>query len=95
LNSTGAGLGNHGVLRGWAHSYRMSNILRRLRRLETRLPDLSGFVPHSEAWLDYWSHRIDQLLGGEAQRDTGRIPLEAIDALVAASAAEVNRGETG
>ena len=71
----------------------MSNLLRRLRKLETRLTDDSGLRPHSEAWLDYWSHRIDRLLGGEAQRETGRIPLEAIDALVAGAAAEANREE--
>jgi len=70
----------------------MSSILRRLRRLETRLTDDSGLRPHSEAWLDYWGHRIERLLGGEAQREPGRIPLEAIDAIVAASAAEANQG---
>ncbi len=71
----------------------MPNLLRRVRKLETRLTDLSGLAPHSEAWLDYWGRRIDRLLGDEGQGDTGRIPLEAIDALVAASAAEANRGE--
>jgi hypothetical protein len=65
----------------------MSNILRRLRKLETRLTDLSGLAPQSEAWLDYWARKIDRLLGGEARGETGRIPLEAIDALVAAGAA--------
>jgi hypothetical protein len=69
----------------------MSNILRRLRKLETRLTDFSGLAPQSGAWLDYWSHRIDRLLGGEGLGDTGRIPLEAIDALVAASMAETAR----
>lgn len=68
----------------------MSNLLRRVRKLETRLTDLSGLAPDSEAWLDYWEHRIERLLGGDAQRETGRIPLEAIDAVVAAGAA---RGE--
>jgi len=65
----------------------MSNILRRLRKLETRLTDLSGLVPHSEAGLDYWGHRIEQLLDGVGQRETARIPLEAVDAIVAASTA--------
>jgi hypothetical protein len=71
----------------------MSNILRRLRKLETRWTDSSGLVPHSEDWLDYWGHRIERLLGGDGQGETGRIPLEAVDALVAASPAEANRGE--
>ena len=69
----------------------MSNLLRRVRKLETRLTDLSGLVPHTEDWLAYWKQRIERLLGGEAQRETGRIPLEAIDALVAASRAETAR----
>ena len=71
----------------------MPNLLRRLRRLEARLTDSSGLVPQSEKWLAYWAHRIERLLGGEAPGETGRIPLEAVDALVAASAAEANRGE--
>ena len=71
----------------------MSNLLRRVRKLETQLTDFSGLAPQSRAWLAYWSHRIEQLLDGVGQRDTGRIPLEAIDALVAGSAAETNRGE--
>jgi hypothetical protein len=66
----------------------MSNILKRLRRLETRLTDTSGLAPHTEAWLDYWGRRIERHLGGDAQREPGRIPLEAIDAIVAASTAE-------
>jgi hypothetical protein len=65
----------------------MSNLLRRLRKLETRLTDNSGLRPNSETWLDYWGRRIDRLLGGEGQRETGRIPLEAIDALVAVGTA--------
>ena len=69
----------------------MSNLLRRLRKLETRLTDNSGLAPHSEAWLDYWRCRIDRLLAGEGHRDPGRIPLEAIDAIIAASAAETAR----
>ena len=67
----------------------MSNLLRRVRKLETRLTDLSGLVPNTEDWLAYWKQRIERLLGGEGQGQTGRIPLEAIDAIVAASTAEV------
>ncbi|HEY1206514.1 MAG: hypothetical protein ABSH46_23880 [Bryobacteraceae bacterium] len=71
----------------------MSNLLRRVGKLEARLTDASGLVPRSEHWLAYWGHRIERLLGGEAHGETGRIPLEAVDALVAASTAEANRGE--
>lgn len=65
----------------------MSNLLRRVRTFETRLTDLSGLVPHTEDWLANWKQRIERLLGGQGQGDAGRIPLEAIDALVAAGAA--------
>ena len=69
----------------------MSNLLRRVRKLETRLTDLCGLAPGSEEWHDYWANRIGGLLDGVGQRDTGRIPLEAIDAIVAASTAETAR----
>jgi len=69
----------------------MSNLLRRVRKLETRRTDNSGLAPQSEAWLDYWERRIERLLGGESQRETGRIPLEAVDAIVAAGTAERER----
>ncbi|HEY1205397.1 MAG: hypothetical protein ABSH46_20620 [Bryobacteraceae bacterium] len=68
----------------------MSNLLRRVRKLETRLTDVSGLAPDSRTWLDYWTHRIERLLAGEP---TGRIPLEAIDALVVASTAREERPE--
>lgn len=45
-------------------------------------------------WLDYWEHRIERLLTGEAQRETGRIPLEAVDALLAVWQAEAVRAAT-
>ena len=44
-------------------------------------------MPHTEDWLANWKQRIERLLGGQGQGDAGRIPLEAIDALVAAGAA--------
>jgi len=35
-------------------SYEMTNLQRRLVRLEALLTDSTGLVPHSEEWLDYW-----------------------------------------
>ena len=69
----------------------MSSLLRRVRKLETRLTDVSGLAPRSEAWLDYWKRRLERLLDGVGQRETGRIPLEAVDAIVAAGTAETAR----
>ena len=46
-------------------------------------------------WLDYWEHRMDRLLSREAQRETGRIPLEeAVYALLAVWQAEAARAAT-
>lgn len=40
------------------------NLRRRRQKLEARLTDVSDLVPHSEAWLNYWVEKIDQLLAG-------------------------------
>jgi hypothetical protein len=32
----------------------MTNLERRLGKLEARLVDSSGLVPHSALWLEYW-----------------------------------------
>jgi len=68
----------------------MTTLLNRFRKLETRLTDASGLAPYSRAWLDYWKQRIEKLLAGER---TGRIPLEAIEGLVAAGRAEIARAK--
>jgi hypothetical protein len=65
----------------------MSNVLRRLKRLETQMTDRSGVVPHSEAWFQYWSERHDELLSGDAHA-VSRIPLAYLDDLLA----RVDRG---
>ena len=59
----------------------MSNLQRRLKKLEARLTDDAGLVPHSPRWLAYWTERIDRLLNGE-EEGTGRIPLEVVDAIL-------------
>ena len=57
----------------------MSSLSRRLRNLEARLTDTSGLVPHSQAWLDYWTAKVDRILSGA---DSDRIPLEVVDAII-------------
>jgi len=68
----------------------MSNLRRRLQKLEARLTDSSGLVPHSPAWHYHWASIMDRLIGGaEDESDDHRsagiysvgIPLEYIDAL--------------
>ena len=36
----------------------MTNLQRRLRKLEEHLTDPSGLVPHSQRWLEYWDRQI-------------------------------------
>jgi hypothetical protein len=36
----------------------MTNLERRLRRLEFCLTDVSGLTPHTEAWLKHWDREI-------------------------------------
>ena len=40
----------------------MSNVLQRLRKLEAQMTDGCGYVPHSEAWFEYWAERYDRFL---------------------------------
>jgi hypothetical protein len=57
----------------------MTNLQRRLRKLEGILTDGSGLVPHSKKWLAYWDERIPRILNGELRE---LIPLEAVRAWV-------------
>jgi hypothetical protein len=51
-------------------------------KLEARLTDISGLVPYSEAWFDYWVGKIDQLLAGAHPGTIGRIPHEVVDSIM-------------
>jgi hypothetical protein len=68
----------------------MANLLKRVRNLEVRLTDISGLVPNTDQWLDYWAERLDQLLHGGNSANGGRIPIEALDA-ICRRAAEARR----
>jgi hypothetical protein len=53
---------------------------RRLQKLEAgRIPDESGFIPHSEEWLHYWKRWLWDLYEGE--KPPGKIPLDALRAI--------------
>jgi hypothetical protein len=54
---------------------------RRLRQLEAQLTDLSGLVPHTQQWFDYWTERLDRRFAGEELDE--KIPLEFFDAVIA------------
>ena len=62
----------------------MTNLERRLRKLETKLTDRSGFVPHSKEWLRYWNDQLDIFLTrGDASAING-MTLEVVDEIIAA-----------
>ena len=71
----------------------MSNLRRRLRKLEARLTDSSGLIPNSQAWLDYWLPKVDRIISGEDGDTSERIPIAVIDAIVAAG--EKREGAAG
>ena len=58
----------------------MSRLERRLRKLEARLTDCSGLIPHTQEWLDYWTTRMDKLIDGEPI--DVKIPYDVIDVLI-------------
>ena len=60
----------------------MSNILRRLRRLETRFTDHTGLVPDSEPWYAYWVVIFDRLMSGENPTYPGNFPLSVADRMI-------------
>jgi len=62
----------------------MSNLRRRLQKLEARLTDSSGLVPHSQAWRDYWFPRIDRIFSGQEPGPPGGVPLEVVHEFIAA-----------
>jgi hypothetical protein len=63
----------------------MSNVLQRLRKLESRMTDRSGLTPHSEAWFAHWSEKMDQFLTKRDSTAVNGMPLAYIDAIIAKS----------
>lgn len=70
----------------------MTNVLRRLQKVERQLTDRSGFVPHSQQWLEYWAQRLDGIVTGT---DGGPIPLQAFRAVIACGNHDGPEEETG
>jgi hypothetical protein len=56
------------------------NLVRRLKRLEQQHFDVTGLVPRSEAWYEFYWDKMDRLLAGEDIRM--KIPLEAFDEMM-------------
>jgi hypothetical protein len=63
----------------------MRNLERRLRKLEMRSTDGSGFVPHSPEWLSYWVHQADLYLTSDLDSVLSPgvlLPQEALEAWI-------------
>ena len=61
----------------------MSNLFRRLRKLEEHLTDPSGLVPHSQRWLEYWDREIFNFMTApDGTRPAVLFPLEAFSAVM-------------
>ena len=56
----------------------MTNLSRRLKKLEATFTDATGLVPHSPAWTEHWNREIDRALSEPDYRPNPLIPLEAI-----------------
>jgi hypothetical protein len=61
----------------------MTNLERRLRKLEAVLTDHTGLVPHTKPWLDYWLATYERLDDGQEDVQPGSIPLTVYRAVVA------------
>jgi hypothetical protein len=61
----------------------MTNLGRRLKRLEAQFTDKSGLIPLSPPWMEYWSDRAARMLDGEDVEEPSRIPLAFADAVLA------------
>jgi hypothetical protein len=53
----------------------MSNLSKRVRKLESQLTNITGLVARSDEWFAFWGDKIERLIAGEAPERVGRIPL--------------------
>ena len=60
----------------------MANLLRRIRKLESRFTDANGLVPNSKEWFEHWYRKIDQMIAGDENVDLSGMTLEVIDSVI-------------
>jgi hypothetical protein len=61
----------------------VTNLQRRLKKLEVLLTDPSGLVPNSKKWFDYWECWLVKLMSDPDFRPREKMPLAAFDAILA------------
>ena len=69
----------------------MSNLQRRLQKLEAHLTDDAGLVPGSPRWWAYWNERLHKFIAKDDDVKDCKIPLEVIRTYI--QAAESNPDE--
>jgi hypothetical protein len=62
----------------------MTNLERRLTKLEAHFTDVSGLVPQTQKWLEYWQAWFDRPMDGPDGRRGELMPHEALRAVLAA-----------
>jgi hypothetical protein len=60
----------------------MSNLQRRLKKLEALVTDDTGLVPGSPRWLAYWNERLNKFIAREDDAKDYKFPLEVIRAYI-------------
>jgi hypothetical protein len=71
----------------------MSNLARRLRKLESVGRDATGLVPHSVAWYAFYEDKLFRLIDGEDIGNIG-IPLDVTDRIIAETECPVTATES-
>jgi len=61
----------------------LSNLHRRLRKLEANMTDHSRLAPHSAAWFAHWNERYDRFLMTLNADSIRGMPLAYVDAILA------------
>jgi len=64
----------------------MTNLARRLRKLEAGILDCHGRIANTPEWLEFWGDKLDQLIAGEDVDLTGA--LAVVDAIIEAGERE-------
>jgi len=62
----------------------MRSLSKRLSRLEAQRFDVTGLVPHSDAWFAFWEDKLARNIDGEEVDFTG-FSIEVIDRIVEAA----------
>jgi hypothetical protein len=61
----------------------MTNLQRRIQKLEAHLLDPSGIVPQTQPWLEYWDRQIyEYAMAAERSWPPVLFPLEAVRAVM-------------